>query len=154
MKKIRGIRRHYRKIEKLISDLDFHFNEESWYNHWHIHLDWKGITDESIKHRRSHIKKYLEILQKIADQTRGSSVDFQCWISIDPGLGECDAIYIQTNNPHSEFPIKATNIEWNIDVPELMKGIVNINEYEIGRSKYENSYYYYIQKTGIGIPLK
>jgi hypothetical protein len=154
MKKFRGIRRHYRKIEKLIANHEFHFDDSLWYNHWHIHLDWKGITDESVKHRRSHIKNYLKILQRVLDQSIGSGVEFQCWICIDPGLGQCDAIYIQTKNPHSEFPIRIKDIEWDIEVPELLKGLINPEDYIIGRSMYENSYYYFFYKIGTGIPLK
>jgi hypothetical protein len=153
MKKFRGVRRHYRKIEKQIFNQELHFDDESWYNHWHIHLDWKGITDNSVKHRRSHIKKYLKILERIDHQSGGTGIDFQSWICIDPGLGSCDAIYVQTKNPHSEYPIQISDIEWDIEMPELLKGLIN-NEYVIGRTKYKSFFYYYVYKTGIGRPLK
>lgn len=154
MKKFRGIRRHYLKIDKLISNQKFHFDDESWYNHWHIHLDWKGITDESVKHRRSHIKKYLKILEHIDHQSRGYGIIFQSWIYIDPGFGSCDAIYMQTKNPYSEYPTKILDIEWDIEIPELLKGLIITEEYVIGRTKYNNSFYYYLYKIGVGRPLK
>ena len=154
MKKFRGIRRHYRKIGKLISDQVFHFDDESWYNHWHLHLDWKGVTDESVKHRRSHIKYYLKIFERIENQSRGKGIDFQTWICIDPGFGSVDAIYIQTNNPHSEYPIQISEIEWDIEIPELLKGLINKEEYVIGSTKHKKSFYYYIFKIGLGKPLR
>ncbi|MGG4141490.1 hypothetical protein ABEW34_00015 [Paenibacillus algorifonticola] len=154
MKKFRGIRRHYRKIEKLIFSHQFHFEDESWYNHWHMHLDWKGLTDESIGHRKSHFKYYLNILDRIEEQSSGSRIDFQTWISINPEFGSDDAIYIHTKNPYSEFPVQLLEIEWDIEVPELLKELINSNEYVIGRAKHETSYSYYIYKIGIGIPLK
>lgn len=154
MKKFRGIRRHYRKIEKLIAEQNFRFDEEIWYNRWYIHLDWSGITDESVKHRRSHIKKYLEILERIDHQSSGTGVDFQSWICIDPGLGTCDAIYLQTENPYSEYPVQISEIEWDIAIPELLKGLIHREEYVIGRTKYKHLFYYYVYKIGVGRPLK
>lgn len=92
-------------------------------------------------------------MERIDHQSRGTGIDFQSWISIDPGLGSCDAIYIQTKNPHSEYPIQISNIEWDINVPELLKGLIN-TEYVIGRTKHKSSFYYYVYKTGTGRPLK
>lgn len=154
MKKIRGVSRHYRKIEKRISTQHFHFDEESWYNHWHIHLDWKGITVASGKHRRSHIKKYLEIIDAIDQQARGTGIDFQTWICIDPELGSSDAIYIHTKNPYSEYPIQPSNMEWSNQIPELLQGLISTNEYVIGRTRHNDEFCYYLYKIGVGRPLK
>lgn len=154
MKKFRGLRRRYKKIQSRLDNLVVNLNEESWYNFYHIHLDWKGITDYSTKNRRSHIKWYLAFLDKIEDLTRGQNKPFQTWIILDSGLASADAIYFHTENPHGEFPIKFDDYEWDIQANELLKDIIDLDKYNLGRCLYKDEFYTYcIQKKGLGISL-
>ncbi|MCD1260240.1 hypothetical protein B5M42_015620 [Paenibacillus athensensis] len=156
MKKFRGIRRYYRSLDNRIAHQKFHFDQDgsSWYNHWHIHLDWEGITETSVKHRRSHFKKYIDLLKKVDEQSRNSNVDFQCWIFLDANSGSCDAIYLHTKNPHSEFPLRTTGIQWGVMPPALIQDVIDAAEYEVGCQKEGDFYQYYIYKREVGLPLK
>ncbi|MDU7476853.1 MAG: hypothetical protein E7L01_26445 [Paenibacillus macerans] len=154
MKKYRGLRRRYKLIGRKLDDFVLYLDDDSWYSFFHIHLDWKGITDYSAKNRRSHIKWYLHFLDKIEILTKDKSKLFQTWIILDSGFGSADAIYFHTENPHSEFPIKFNDFEWDAQENELLKGLIDWDKYDLGRCYYKNEYYSYcIQKKGLGISL-
>ena len=85
MKKYRGLRRRYKLIGRKLDDFVLYLDDDSWYSFFHIHLDWKGITDYSAKNRRSHIKWYLHFLDKIEILTKDKSKLFQTWIILDSG---------------------------------------------------------------------
>ncbi|GJM70087.1 hypothetical protein HMSSN036_23030 [Paenibacillus macerans] len=155
MKKYRGLRRRYKLIQRRLDDLVLYLEDDSWYNFYHIHLDWKGITDYSAKNRRSHIKWYLHFLDKIEILTKDKNKPFQTWIILDSGFGSADAIYFHTENPHGEFPIKFNDFEWDTQENELLKGLIDLDKYDLGRCLYKDGYYSYcIQKKGLGISLR
>ncbi|MFC5453206.1 hypothetical protein [Paenibacillus aestuarii] len=158
MVKIRGKRRYYRKIEKSIQNFKHHLSEEtSWYNKWHIHFDAKGIS-EKVKDRRSHIKHYIELLQKISGSDLSNSKPFQVWIFLDSEYPTCDALYLHTPNPHSSFPFINQSIAWLSDekeIPQILKGIVNLIEFEVGEYRhFDGNTDYFIRMVNLGLSLK
>ncbi|GGH27607.1 hypothetical protein [Paenibacillus segetis] len=86
--------------------------------------------------RRSHIKWYIRFLDKIEILTKDTSRPFQTWIILDSGFGSADAIYFHTENPHSEFPIKFDDFNWSTQENELLKGLIDLNKYDLGRCLY------------------
>jgi hypothetical protein len=155
MKKIRGLRRRYRKINKRISEFKLHLGNEEWYNGYHVHLDWKGLTNYSVRNRRSHIIKYLDFLDKIEDLSKESNRAFQAWILLDPEFGSGDAIYFHTENPDGLFPLRFDHIEWDAEPNELLKDLIDLRKYDLGRCNYNDSMYSFcIQKKGLGISLR
>lgn len=101
---------------------------------WHIHFDGKGVS-EKVRDRRSHVKHYIELCQKISDSVLSNSKPFQAWIFLDSEYPTCDALYLHTSNPHSSFPFINQDIVWlseEREIPEILKGIVNLNEFEVG----------------------
>lgn len=157
MKKItRDLKKHYRSVERNLRDFNVDLSEESWYGMWHIHLDWDGITSVSDKHRKIHILYYLKIFEKIDKQTRENKRNFQTWIYLDGYEGGDDALYFHTENPESEFPYWLDNIEWNIEIPPILIGLLDLSNFNIGmiKGKEENVYSYIIQKKGLGLKIK
>lgn len=154
MKKFRGLRRRYRRIDKKLNEINLTLDEESWYNGYHIHLDRKGLTDDSIKNRRNHIKKYLQFLDKIELLTKDSKRLFQTWILVDSGFGSSDAIYFHTENPYNNFPIKFEQFDWNVEPIEFLIGLIDLQVYVLGRMyDHTGQFTYCIQKRGLGISL-
>jgi len=151
-KKTRDLKRHYRYIERELKEFELDLSDSSWYNLWHIHLDWDGITNVSHTHRRNHILYYIRILEKIEKLTSKNKRDFQTWILLDGYRGYNDAIYFHSSNPHTEFPIKFNEVDWNVDTPLIIKNLIDLSEFNIGKFKVEeqNSYSYIIQKKGLG----
>lgn len=154
-KKTRDLKKHYRNVERELRSLDIELSEESWYRMWHTHLDWGGVSSVSNKHRKIHILYYLKILEKIDLQTKGSKRDFQTWIYLDGHDGTCDAIYYHTENPKGDFPYWVDNVEWNIEIPQILLEILEFSKFNIGvmRSVKENMNSYIIQKKGLGLKI-
>ncbi|AKG36180.1 hypothetical protein [Paenibacillus durus] len=134
MKKTRGLKKHYRRIRKNLINIPLHLDDkESWYNMWHVHVEGKGISNISLKHRRSHIKELLNFLDGVEDHSRNSKLPFQTWIHIDAESGTCDSLYIHTPNPHTEYPyIIATKITKEMKVDPMFAGIIDEKNYENG----------------------
>jgi len=152
-KKTRDLKKQYRYIERQLKEFELDLSDNSWYNLWHTHLDWNGITNVSLKHRKNHILYYIRILDKIEKLTSDNKRDFQTWILIDGCSGNNDAIYFHSSNPHTEFPMKFDKIVWNVEVPTLIKDLVDLSEFNIGEFKGEEPNSYIIQKKGLGLQL-
>lgn len=149
-KKARDFKKHYRDIQRRIRNFDIDLSEESWYNLLHTHLDWEGITNFSLKHRKIHIQYYIEILNKIERITTGSKRRFQTWILLYGNEGFYDSIYFHTENPYTDFPYKLDNINWNAEMPEMLSNVLDLSRFSIGRLEHEDGYSYIIQKKGLG----
>jgi len=155
-KKTRDLKKHYRSVERDLRNFDFDLSEESWYRMYHIHLDWDGVTSKSDKHRKVHILYYLKIFDKIKKQVNGYERKFQTWIYLDGIDGVDDAIYFHTENPECDFPYWLDNIEWNIEIPRILIGLLDLSEFNIGviRDVEEGAHSYIIQKKGLGLEIR
>ncbi|WP_139355774.1 hypothetical protein [Clostridium felsineum] len=154
-KKTRNLKKHYRGIKRELREFNIDMSKESWYGMWHIHLDWDGITSTSDKHRKLHILYYLKIFDRIDNQTNGSNREFQTWIYLDKHDGVDDALYFHTENPECDFPYRLENIEWNVEIPSILKDLLYLSNFNIGRlkAKKENEHSYIIQKKGLGLRI-
>ena len=154
-KKTRDLKKHYREVERNIRNFNVDLSEESWYSMWHIHLDWDGITSESEKHRKIHILYYLKILEKVDIQTKGTKRKFQAWIYLDGCDGSDDAIYFHTDNPNGNFPYWLNNIELNIEMPQILIGLLDLSKFNISMIKLEkeNVHSYIITKKDLGLEI-
>jgi hypothetical protein len=145
-KRTRDLKKHYRNIERELREFNIDMSEESWYQMWHTHLDWEGITTKSKKHRKIHILYYLKFLDKIDMQAKENKRNLQTWIYLSGDNGAYDAIYLHTQNPYSEFPIKFKNIDWDIEIPLIFTDLVDLSRFKIGKLKgeKENVYSYIV----------
>ncbi|MCY9698217.1 hypothetical protein [Paenibacillus alginolyticus] len=156
--KIRGKRRYYRSLKKMIQNFSHHLSEETtWYNMWHMHFDEKGIT-ENVKDRRSHIKHYIELLRKIKISDLSNAKPFQTWIFLDSVDPTCDALYLHTSNPYRHYPFINQTIFWLNEekvIPELLKSIVKLDNFEVGEYKHDDGRRdYFIRMANLGMSLK
>ena len=147
-KKAIAKKKHYRFLSRQIKNFKIH--SEGWYNQWHMHLDWSGLSNKSKELRQKHIQYYLDLLDE-AEKQINDNFKFQIWICIFDEDGTNDAIYIHTKNPHTDFPCKFNNFEWIDNLPEKYIPL-DISKYKIGKINSEGIYYF-IQKKGLGISL-
>lgn len=152
-KKTRDLKKHYRWVKSTIDEFEIDLSDDSWYSLYHEHLDWHGITTFSEKHRVKHLEYYNLLFDKIDNQTKGCEKKFQTWILIDGCDGAMDAIYVHTENPYSEFPFKIDDIDWNVKIPSFVGKALDLDKFNIGRFKSNNSYSYLIERKEIGISL-
>ncbi|WP_438449453.1 hypothetical protein [Gorillibacterium sp. sgz5001074] len=155
MKLKRKSKRHYKNIERKIDCFKPDFELSDWYNFWHWHLDGWGYSELSNKHRRNHLKYYVMILNKIKSSELNNTKPFQTWIHIDLHSPTCDALFIHTENPNTTFPYIPDKIIWNEKAPDLFKGIIELNTYDIGKymddDGRENSYLIAMKELGTSL---
>ncbi|MDQ6597996.1 hypothetical protein E2K98_28675 [Bacillus salipaludis] len=70
MKKFRGKKRYFHKIWRKVNSFHLELDNESWFNFYHIHLDWDGLGKGSVKIRREHIKAYFAIYKRVLNKLK------------------------------------------------------------------------------------
>jgi hypothetical protein len=74
-----------------------------------------------------------------------------CDVFLDSKEGCYDAIYIHTENPHSEFPRIFNNLKIINALPNALVGLVDSSDYDIYGLL--SLYSYIIQKKGVGLTV-
>jgi len=146
----RDLKKQYRRLERYLRTLSIDLSDDSWYHHWHLHLDWDGFSHME-KHRRRHLWYYKQMLDKIEILTEGSRRAFQTYILVDGEDSIYDALFLHTSNPHSAFPLLLDGVDFSAPVPPVLEGLLDTCQYVVGRMEYRGSYI--IQKKGLGLPM-
>lgn len=156
LKKFRGKKRYFRNLwrETTAEQYDLDFRKEGWFDLWHTHLDFYGFGNNKLKIRKEHIKAHLALYNSLLEKFDTLGKPYQSWIELvdeDAGL---DAVYIHTPNPNNDnFTLKIENINCNCTVPKYFKGIINLNEFNVGHYKWESNNSYLIQSKNYGVKL-
>lgn len=133
MKKLRGKKRYYRKLLARATDYNLRLTEDSWFDMWHTHLDWSGIGNRGMRPRRQHISALIQLHSNLLTKLESFSRPYQIWMTIHENDSGQDAVFIHTPNENRDnFPFKFDHITWNCPVPQILEGIFNANEYELG----------------------
>lgn len=154
MKKFRGKKRYFRNLWKEIYTLNIRSDKEAWFDFWHIHLDFCGIGNHNLRVRREHIKAQIALYNKILKALETFEKPFQAWICIHEEDTGSDAVYIHTTNPNSDyFPHKLKRLNWNCNLPNTFKDLIDINKFNVAYYESEFEETYYIQSKDKGIKL-
>ena len=114
-KKFRGRRRYYRNLYKRMRS--FKVPNSSWFDFWHYHVDWYGLSKESFRSKIQHEEALMILLNNIDRQMKERGITCQVWGQIS-SESESNAIYINTPNPnigtnaYSKFPYDFPNTTW------------------------------------------
>lgn len=150
MKKFRGKRRYFRNLwRQTTTELSIvDFDEEGWFNLWHIHLDFYGYGNDGLKIRREHIKAHIALYNRLSERLSTFGKPYQIWMEFveeDAGL---DSVNIHTPNPAEDnFPLTIANVDWNCPVPKFLKDLINLNEWNVGHYKQVSTNSYFIQSN-------
>lgn len=154
MKKFRGKKRYFRNLWRKIDTCNLRLDTESWFDFWHIHLDFFGVGNHSLKFRREHIKAHIILYNKLLKELETFEKPYQSWICIHEEDTGSDAVYIHTPHPNDNyFPHKVNKINWNCSMPYTFKDLINPNKYNVGYYKSETEEIYFIQSKHNGIKL-
>lgn len=154
MKKFRGKKRYFRNIWRKVNTFDLVLDNDSWFNFYHIHLDWDGVGNESVSARREHIKAYLALYKRILNELKMFGKSYQSWILLDDGDAGQDAVYIHTPNPNKDnFPLKVEKLNWNCNIPTTFKDLIDQKEFNVAYYKSESEGWYLIQSKCQDIKL-
>lgn len=148
LKKFRGKRRYFRNLHKAVATehLRLDFGKGSWFDLWHTHLDFMGHGNRSIKIRREHVKAHIALYKSLLKNLEIFEKPFQTWIGKDGQDAGSDAVYIHSLNPNEDnFPLKIKNIDWEIELPLYLKGLIDKQEFDIGRNLSETEVHFIIQ---------
>lgn len=156
MKKFRGKKRYFRNLWREtkgeLYNLDF--GKEGWFDLWHTHLDFYGVGNNSLKIKREHIKANIALLYSLLEELQTLEKPYQSWIEIVDEDASLDAIYIHTPNPNEDnFPLKIEKLNWNCTVPNYLKDIIDLKEFNVGHYKWDSYNSYIIQSKNNELKL-
>ena len=135
--------------------LDFTCGENSWFDFWHTHLDWRGKGNKSFTVRLKYLKELLNEFENLNKQLIDYPNSFQIWIVIDETDSGEDAVYIHTKNPNSDnFPLKIkAKKSWVCENIDLSRFMIETGM-EIVEVKYYNGKGFYLFDNKIGESIK
>ncbi|WP_028776712.1 hypothetical protein [Shimazuella kribbensis] len=144
MKKFRGKKRYFRNIRRYVSDFKLKIDEDSWFDFWHIHLDFQGRGNHRLHIHKEYIKAHIALYDDLVYRLEKLKKPYQSWICIHLEDAGADAVYIHTPNPNNNyFPHCVNNINWNCKIPHSFKGLIDEDKFHVGyfKSVYEEIYF-------------
>src|ERR1700752_2124821 len=102
MARVRGLRRYYKNLatqidSEKISRLNFSA-QNTWFDNWHLHFDWKGVGNNSFKRRKPHLDKLFRHFDLLAEKTKLLKTDFQLYAVLLDFDSSNDALFLHTPN--------------------------------------------------------
>jgi len=118
----------------------------SWFDLWHTHSDWKSRGTRFLEDRDAVAAITYEVLLRAESLAGKSGNSIQVFATICEDTGS-NAVYIHSENPNgTEFPHTFPTVEWGVEGPPELVGLVNLATHEVGRAQYEDSVDYIIRK--------
>ncbi|MBI0581308.1 hypothetical protein IEC97_28755 [Neobacillus cucumis] len=154
MGEFRGKKRYFHNIWRKVNSFHLELDNESWFNFYHIHLDWDGLGNGSVKIRREHIKAYFAIYKRVLNELKMFEKSYQSWILLSDEDAGRDAVYIHTPNPNKDnFPLKVEKLDWSCNIPSTFSDLINLNEFNVAHFNSEAEGWYIIQSKCQDIKL-
>ena len=134
VKKLRGGRRYYERLQKRAAAFQLDLSESHWYDLWHQHFDLRGYSRMRPRVRRAHLAALFTSFRRALQQAANSQRRIQVFVSIaPPSEAEQDALYVHTPNPNgTPFPHAFDGFGWNVPAPPFLREFVAGEEWEIG----------------------
>lgn len=158
-KKFRGQRKYYNKL-KVSRDfdwLDLTGGENSWFDLWHDHMDWKGWGNISWKHRKPHLDALINSFEVLKTKLANYKQDFQLFMYIEVNDSSYDAVYINTENPngHNNFPMKLKFVtNKRVPIDNLRKYIDELPYEKITSYHEESGFSFHLYDKKFGLPIE
>lgn len=139
MKKFRGKRRYFRQLqaEQHLSAHALDFSSDSWFDFWHVHLDFDGRGNGHLKIRKAHVQALFQLMDELDAALKEWGQPYQLWIELsrlDAGL---DAVYIHTRNLNDDnFPFTYPTLTEPMGrLPDYLQTIDGLEQHQIRLSK-------------------
>ena len=89
--------------QEILSKIDLN----SWFDLWHIHVDWDSEGETSWEKRKIYLKKLFDIYDTLSINIKKHHSNFQLWCLIDLEDSGSDSVYLHTKNPNEDnYPIR------------------------------------------------
>lgn len=137
-----------------VNTFQLELDNESWFDTYHIHLDWDGVGNKSTKIRREHVKAYLNLYERVLNQLEIFGGPYQSWILLHGEDASQDAVFIHTPNPNDDnFPLKINELNWRCNIPQNFSDILEQEKFNVGYYDSEFGDGYVIQSKSQDIKL-
>jgi hypothetical protein len=143
--------------DKIIDSLDFSGGQNSFFDFWHIHYDFKGKGNGSFKIRIKYIQEGFRIYDALKEKLKNYPHSFQLWIGIDEEESGDDGVYLHTPNPNNDyFPHLTENKQFQSCKNLDLRNLIDKSGFKVIQTRNFDTNYYmlYKQEIGIGIELK
>jgi hypothetical protein len=140
--------------EKILDNIFFELNEETWFDCLHFHSDWESEGNSDWVKREIYLNDLFSFYLIIKERLLNLPKDFQLFIIIDENDSGQDAVYVHTKNPNSDnFPIKVSPSS-NTELFDLqLKDFIDGLEMELLIEDINEGRQFYLFDPKIGIPL-
>ena len=122
---------YLQKEQQLIAhQLDF--SSDSWFDFWHVHLDFDGRGNDSRKIRAAHVRALLHLMDELDTALKTWGQPYQTWIELSRLDAASDAVFVQTNNPNDgNFPYTVPSLAESVGpLPDYLQSI-DLKDYQI-----------------------
>jgi len=141
-------------MSTIIKKLDFSGEKNSWFDFWHIHIDWDGDGNKNWNLRETFLNKLLAEFENVKSELKNYPNEYQTWILIDENDSGEDGIYIHTKNPNAEnFPLKVQANKNIKCLNQKLSDFMKRTDLEIIGFKHEKGNYFYLTDKKYGISL-
>lgn len=141
--------------KEIIDKLDFSGGQNSFFDFWHLHVDFDGDGNKDWETRKRFLDEQLELFDYIKTKLIDYPHPFQLWIGIDEDDSSQDGIYIHTPNPNSDYFPHYVDNDHKVDykVKEL-KDYLDKSKLTVMKSTNFDSIYYFLFDEKFGVTLK
>lgn len=134
MKKFRGKRRYFRNLQKeqQLSAHPLDFSPDSWFDFWHVHLDFDGRGNGHLKMRKAHVQALFHLMDELNAALQTWGQPYQIWIELSRQDAGRDAIFVHSKNPNDDnFPCSVPSLEESVGpLPNYLQSI-DLKYYQI-----------------------
>jgi len=135
MKKFRGKRRYFRQLqaEQHLSAHALDFSSDSWFDFWHVHLDFDGRGNGHLKIRKAHVQALFQLMDELDAALKTWGQPYQLWIELSRQDAGKDAVFVHTNNPNRDnfpFVLPALSEETG-PLPRYLTESADLDQYHI-----------------------
>lgn len=153
LKKLRGMRRYYRKLLTKVPTYKLELENDHWYDMWHMHVDWHGFGNRNARALDQHLKALFLTFENFQKQLKGWKRPHQTWVQVHEYDAGQNAVYLHTSNENTDnFPVDIKGVLWDAEVPPHLQRFMR-EPYGFGYFKWEEGIVYVIYSKETGVPL-
>jgi hypothetical protein len=139
------------KAKAIIDKLDFSGGQRSFFDFWHIHVDFRGDGNKDWTTRKKFMDEQLKAFEYLKTRLADYPRPFQLWVGVDEDDSSQDGVYIHTPNPNSDyFPHVVDNDETVIFKSSELRAYIEGTGLTVVKSKNMDSNYYFLFDKNIG----
>lgn len=141
MKKFRGKRRYFKNLTlefKSFSSPSY-IDSDDWFNEWHLHPDFYGHGNTSLRIRKAHLRIAMFALQDMRQKLQEKQMEHQIYMTIALEDASQDALHVHTPNPvGTPFPLeRIQSLSLSANTPVWITELFPTHAYTIHQSKEE-----------------